>query len=166
MTKYNCTIFVDTNVIIECYRVGAWRALTGGHEVETVEECILETQTGQHHQQINEKELRTSLAAVHSVEVQERAQFDLAIQTLQFELDEGEQALWAYVRNRSDCWVLCGPDKASMHCGVVLGHRERLVSLERLLSDLGYKIKTPLKRHYTDHWLQQLLNSFILDSFI
>ena len=75
--NYNCTIFVDTNVIIECYRIGAWRALTGGHEVETVEECIMETQTGKHHQQINETELRTSLASVHSVEVQDRAHFDL-----------------------------------------------------------------------------------------
>jgi hypothetical protein len=37
---------VDTNVVIESHRVAAWRALTGGYRVETVEECVAETQIG------------------------------------------------------------------------------------------------------------------------
>ena len=38
-------VLVDTNVILESRRVGSWRALTGGYRVETVEDCVTETQT-------------------------------------------------------------------------------------------------------------------------
>ena len=33
-------VLVDTNVIIEAHRTGAWAALVGGYSVETVEECV------------------------------------------------------------------------------------------------------------------------------
>src|SRR5437868_969622 len=39
-------VLVDTNVIVEAWRVDAWRALRGGYGLETVEECVIETQTG------------------------------------------------------------------------------------------------------------------------
>ena len=39
-------MLVDTNAIIEAHRTKSWRALTGGYAVETVEDCIMETQTG------------------------------------------------------------------------------------------------------------------------
>ena len=29
--------------MIEAHRSGSWRALTGGHAVQTVEDCIVET---------------------------------------------------------------------------------------------------------------------------
>ena len=41
-------------------------------------------------------------------------------------------------RRRHDAWILCGPDRASLRCGVRLGFRERLVSLERFLDDVGH----------------------------
>ena len=51
---------------------GAWRALAGGYGVETVEDCVTETQTGYQRrrpeQQIDAAQLRASLAAVHPVE--------------------------------------------------------------------------------------------------
>ena len=55
-----------------CWRVGAWRALTGGgYRVETVEDCVIETQTGfqrrRQEQQIDNAALRASLAAVQKV---------------------------------------------------------------------------------------------------
>ena len=46
MVRYCGTVLVDTNVILEAHRTGTWRALTGGYRVETVEECVTETQTG------------------------------------------------------------------------------------------------------------------------
>ena len=71
MARHPGPVLVDTNAILECFRVGGWRALAGGYGVETVEDCMTETQTGyqrrQPEQQINGAELRASLAAVHPV---------------------------------------------------------------------------------------------------
>ena len=39
-------VLVDTNVMIEAHRTRAWPALAGGYSVETVEDCVTETQTG------------------------------------------------------------------------------------------------------------------------
>ena len=36
MARFNGSILVDTNTIIEAHRVSAWKALTGGYAVETV----------------------------------------------------------------------------------------------------------------------------------
>ena len=38
-------VFVNTSVILECRRIGSRRAITGGYRVETVEDCVTETQT-------------------------------------------------------------------------------------------------------------------------
>jgi hypothetical protein len=46
MARHRGPVLVDTNAIIECGRVSAWRALTGGYHVETVQMCEIETQTG------------------------------------------------------------------------------------------------------------------------
>ena len=40
--------------------------------------------------------------------------------------------------------ILCRPDRASFRCGVRLCFRERLVSLERLLDDVGHRPRIPL----------------------
>lgn len=157
-------LLVDTNVILEAHRIGAWRALAGGYRAETVEECVTETQTGYHRrrpeQQIDGGELRTSLAAVHSVDVRELAA--VAIQASDIALDVGEHALWAHALGRTDAWVLCGPDKASLRFGVRLGHRERLVALERLLADAGYRAKATLKPAYSSAWLEAALRQLVL----
>lgn len=39
-------VLVDTNAILEACRVGCWRALAARYAVETVEDCVTETQTG------------------------------------------------------------------------------------------------------------------------
>lgn len=46
MGRHGGPILVDTNVILESFRIGAWRALSGGYALETVEDCVTETQTG------------------------------------------------------------------------------------------------------------------------
>ena len=70
------------NVIIESHRVDSWRALAGGYRVETVDECVAETQAGAQHRppgrRIEEEgTLRTSLGAVHSVSDREHAELAL-----------------------------------------------------------------------------------------
>ena len=103
--------------------------------METVDACVAETQTGFQlrlkEEAIDLAALRSSLAAVHSVSARELA--ELALRKGNIALDEGEEALWAHALGRNDAWMLCGPDRASLRCGVRLGHRERLVSLEELL---------------------------------
>jgi hypothetical protein len=77
-------------------------------------------------------------------------------------LDAGEQMLWAHALTRSDAWLLCGPDKASLRLGIRLGCRERLVSLERLLLDAGFRSKIKLRENYTQHWLEKALSELSL----
>ena len=60
-------MLVDTMVIIESHRVGAWKALAGGYRVGTVEDCVTETQTGfqwrRREESIAVGELRGTLSA-------------------------------------------------------------------------------------------------------
>ena len=125
----------------------------------TVEECIAETQAGAQHRRperrIDETGLRGSLSAVHSVSNLERA--ELALRTPDIALDSGEESLWAHALSRNDAWILCGPDRASLRCGVRLGYRDRLASLERLLSEAGHRPRVPLRAAYTRQWLQATL---------
>ena len=157
-------MFVDTNVIIESYRTSAWRALAGGYRVETVEDCVTETQTGfqlrRAEQSIVASKLRASLAAVHRVGNAERAELAVRIQGIA--LDRGEESLWAHALGRNDHWCLCGPDTASLRCGVRLGFRERIVSLEELLDGVGHRPRMDLKNHYTKSWLRRVLSELVL----
>ena len=157
-------VLLDTNAIIESHRIGAWRALAGGHRVETVEDCVTETQTGfqmrRSEQSIVASDLRASLAGAHAVGNRERA--ELAVRIEGIALDRGEEALWAHALGRKGDWFLCGPDRASLRCGVRLGFRERIVSLEALLEGVGHRPKTALKDHYTKKWLERTLAEFVL----
>ena len=159
------TVLVDTNAIIEAHRVEAWRALAGGHAVETVEDCVAETQTGfqrrRTEQMIDSGELRASVAYVHAVSNLERA--ELATRVHGIALDAGEESLWAHALGREEPWVLCGPDTASLRCGVRLGFRERLVSLEELLVRVGHRPKVALRRQYTTKWLDWTLGQLVLE---
>lgn len=160
-------VLVDTNTIIEAHRTRSWRALARGWRVETVEACVTETQTGFQLRRENEAiaaaELRDSLAAVHSVSLRERA--ELALRKGNIALDEGEDALWAHALGRSGTWVLCGPDRASLRCGVRLGYRERLVSLEELLKRVGHRPSEQLKPAYTKKWHDQVVGQMYIDEW-
>jgi hypothetical protein len=86
----------------------------------------------------------------------------LAVQLLDITLDVGERSLWAHALTREDPWVLCGPDKASLRFGVRLGFRERMVALEALLDDAGYRAKRALKTAYTRRWLEGTLGEMAI----
>ena len=156
-------VLVDTNVIIESHRVGAWKALAGGYRVETVDDCVTETQTGfqwrRREESIAVAELRGTLAAEHAVGDGDRA--ELVVRIAGIALDRGEESLWAHALGRDDVWCLCGPDRASLRCGVVLGLRDRLVSLQALLEGVGHRPRKALKYHYTRKWQEQALAELV-----
>ena len=164
MPRHRGTLLVDTNVILEAYRTGSWRALTGGYRVETVEDCVTETQTGfqrrRPERQIDEAELRKRLATVHVVTDLQYSV--LAIRAGDIVLDRGEALLWAHALGRDDDWILCGPDRASLRCGVRLGLRDRLVSMEGLLDDVGHRRATPLRNAYTRRWHERTVGELVL----
>jgi hypothetical protein len=164
MARHQGVVLTDTNVIIECWRTASWKALVGAYRVETVQMCEIETQTGAQNRRpedrIDPQALRDTLKAVHVVTDAERARAILADDQVRF-LDAGELMLWAHAMTRNDAWVLCGPDKASLRVGIRLGLRERLVSLERLLSDAGFRQRTPLRANYTQKWLEQALAQLV-----
>src|SRR5271155_4266919 len=165
MPRHTGPVLVDTNVILECWRVGSWHAFTGGYAVETVEDCVTETQTGYQRrrpeQQVNLGELQQSLARIHEVTAAQLAAAIVGDETLSF-LDVGERSLWAHALTRQDAWVLCGPDKASLRFGIRADFRDRLVSLERLLSDAGHRPGSGLRRNYTIQWLDTALAELAL----
>jgi hypothetical protein len=157
-------VLVDTNVILEAYRTNSWKALTSSYGVETVEACVIETQTGfqrrRAEQQIDETELRARLAAVQRVTDGERA--EVFIRAPDIALDRGERDLWGHAMRRAGAWILCGPDIASLRFGVRLGFRDRLVSLERLLEDVGYRVIGSLRPNYTEKWLALTLSRLVI----
>ena len=164
MARHRGPVLVDTNVILESHRIGSWRALAGGYRLETVEDCVTETQTGfqkrQPERQINADELCRSLAAVHRVSDRERA--ELAVRVPDIALDKGEASLWAHALKRDNDWFLCGPDKASLRCGVRLGLREKLVSMEALLGEVGHRPGTALRAAYTRRWHDRTVGQLVL----
>ena len=162
--KPGAVALVDTNVIIEAQRTGAWAALAGAYRVETVEDCVTETQTG--HQRrprerwIDSGDLEASLAAVRKVSDRERA--ELAVRISDIALDRGEESLWAHALGRSGMWFLCGPDRASLRVGVQLRLRERLVSMEELLDRAGHRPRPSLRPAYTKKWLDRVVSEMVV----
>ena len=160
-------VLVDTNAIIEAHRTRSWRALTQGRRIETVDACVMETQTGsqlrRNEEAINASELRKSLATVHSVG--EREQAELASRKGNIALDEGEESLWAHALTRNGTWVRCGPDRASLRCGVRLGYRERLVSLEELLDSVGHRPAAELRPANTKKWHDRVVGEMYVEEW-
>jgi hypothetical protein len=165
MARHSGPVLIDTNVILECWRVNAWRALSSGYQLETVEDCVIETQTGwqrrRRDQEIDQALLVKGLAKVHRPEMKELA--IPAVQAPDIALDRGEHSLWAHALTRNDDWILCGPDKASLRFGVRLGFRDRLEPLEKLLNDVGFRpTKVALYLNYTAAWHARALNEMVL----
>ena len=157
-------VLVDANVVIEAYRTATWPILAGAYSIETVEDCVTETQTGYQHrpreQWIDVAELRQSLNEVHEVTDVERA--ELAVRIGGIALDCGEESLWAHALGRSGTWFLSGPDRASLRAGVRLGFRESLVSVEELLEVAGHRSRTELKQAYTRKWMRGVVSEMVL----
>lgn len=164
MARHTGPVLLDTNTILDAHRIGAWAALQNGYQLETVEDCVTETQTGFQHrkpeEQIDPVQLRKDFNAVHEVDDSHRAV--VCIHADGIALDRGELSLWAHALARKDAWVLCGPDKASLRFGVRMKCRDRMISLERLLTEAGRSARGLDEKH-TTKWLSRVLGEFVLD---
>ena len=158
------TVLVDTNVVIEAHRTGTWSALVGAYVIETVEDCVAETQTGYQSRRrdhwIELGDLQASLGAVHEVTDRERA--ELAVRVGGIALDRGEESLWAHALARTGSWFLCGPDRASLRAGVRLRLRDRLVSMEELLDRAGHRPRRGLRPAYTRAWMARAVGEMVV----
>ncbi len=164
VVRPGATVLADTNVIIEAHRTGTWAALVGAYVVETVEDCVAETQTGYQARTrehwIDVGDLKASLGAVHEVSDRERA--ELAVQIGGIALDRGEESLWAHALGRTGSWFLCGPDRASLRVGVRLERRDRLVSMEELLDRAGHRPRPTLRPAYMREWMARAVSEMVL----
>ena len=133
--------------------------------METVEDCITETQTGFQRRRperaIDREQLRASLACEHRVGNKELVELAIRIQGIT--LDQGEASLWAHALTRDDNWIFCSPDRASIRCGIRLGFREQLVSLEELLRRVKHRPKMPLRHQYTKTWQDRVISRFVVE---
>ena len=166
--RFDRVVLIDTNVILEASRTGSFRALSGAYQIETVDKCMEETQTGVQYRRrnipVDIDELQNSLQKIHTPTNIERAKLSVDLGGLS--LDEGEYMLWAHAYSRNDDWILCGPDKASLRCGVRLGLSDRLISLEKLLNAISFRPRTGLKKAYTTNWHESTMAQILLDEKI
>lgn len=160
MPVHRGPILTDANSVIEAHRVGAWDALASRYRIVMVEKCIEETQTGHQRrdpeQTIDYATLVASLAERHADDA-------VAIMRLQLSpggtfLDAGEMALWAHALTRTDDWLFCGADTASMKFGYDRRKRDHLVSLGGLLTDIGHRPGMPLRGNHQKAWLDDLMH--------
>ena len=157
----NKRVFLDTNVIIEAYRINCWNAICSTYSIETVEECVQEALRGNPSEpgyvNIPSAALRTRLSQVHQVVPQEIAALTLNCPQTQM-LDDGEQQLFArlFADNElpSPIIVLSTADKAALVAAFKLGWLDHSVSLEELARDAGVNRATleSLKLNHQENW--------------
>lgn len=161
MRLRNKPLLVDTNLILEAHRCGCWKQIASAFCVETVTKCVEETQTGKQRTdrkvKIDEPALRRSVR-VHDVT---REELLLVQQMGGAGLDHGEMHLWAHALTRTDVWVLCGPDTASLKFGFNSGHKDRLVHLEAVLAEIGVRLPRNIGEHFGRRWHEQTINDMI-----
>ena len=161
-------ILVDTNVIIEAHRLGCWNSLADFFNLETVEMCMEETQTGFQRRNPEEKidsiNLKNSLAAIHSVSQEEETIFLLDNDSATM-LDPGELHLLVHAGKREDAWILNSPDKAAMRFACDVGWSERIISLENMIKRVNANTSSPLRQNFTENWLIQEKTKILMKMF-
>ena len=136
-------VFVDTNVILECFRTNVWAELTQRCQVETVEMCVSETLTGRRERSdfvaVDPGKLKSGLHEVHPVSKRDLGQFYLAYDRMS-SLDPGELHLFAFLYinkvRLSEVTVLSTADKgAIVRAYDVPGWLDWIQSLQEVLKE-------------------------------
>src|SRR4051794_7579893 len=93
-------VFLDTNVILECFRINVWSELTQRCQVETVEMCCTEALTGDQTKAsfvvVDPEVLRKGCYKIHPVKQSDIDLLYMADESM-FSLDPGELHLFAYL---------------------------------------------------------------------
>jgi hypothetical protein len=155
-------VFVDTNVLFEAFRVGAWNRFGRAYSVETVEKCVEETQTGDPSAcgriDIPSQQLTDGLDQIHVPSKKDRATCLLQYPRLQT-LDAGEQHLlvWLLSHEKLSDETLCiaTADKAAIVACGDLKCLDCVRSFEKLLRDCGtpHEILVRLSKQHQESWL-------------
>jgi len=160
-----CRVFVDTNVLFEAFRVGAWNRFGGAYSVETVDKCVEETQTGDHSAcgriDVPLQQLKDGLTGVHVPSKKDRASCLLQCRRLQT-LDAGEQDLLIWLlshENLSEGMLrVTTADKAAIVACGDLKCLDCVVSFEKLLRNCGAsdEMLGRLSTQYQEAWLSSV----------
>lgn len=158
-------VFVDTNVILEAFRIGCWSALTSTFSVETVEKCVEEALTGDpadpRHVAVDRDVLVEGLAARHAVDKRTLARFALA-HPASAGLDDGELHLLAWLHGQglvaTAKLLLSTADKAAIVAAGRLDWLDLVTSLEQLAQQAGVARMQldQMARHYRQQWLDEI----------
>jgi hypothetical protein len=147
-------ILIDTNIIIEAVRVGAFKRLRAHETLVTVRRCCEEALSGvpgsPGRVPIQDTDLAEPLVVV-DVTHTERAQLFVSCDAA-CALDDGERDLLSHALTRHASGeairIICA-DQAAVRVAIELGLGDKLVSLEEVLTAAGVKPDGDLKRHYT-----------------
>lgn len=153
---------LDTNVIIEAHRARCWKALAQSFRLETVEECCVESATGDRRRSdyvpVNVEGIRSQIV-VHTVSRTRLAQMEVRLSRPDL-IDPGEKHLLAHALATPGAWYLSASDRAAVRAGNELGFLERFVSLEALARAVG--ISPQFKNHFTEKWLSALRTDILM----
>ena len=154
---------MDTSIILEAARVGAWERLRAHEPLVTVRRCVEEALSGVPGSPgriaMTEADLGPPLEVVQVTD-NERAALLLDCEDAGA-LDDGERDLLAHARMRfaestpsGDLVIVCA-DQAAVKVAISMSLGDHLVSLEELLRDAGVKADSDLKGHYTRRRLEE-----------
>lgn len=156
-------VLVDTCVIIEAFRTKCWKRLCTYFDIETVDCCVTECNTGyvgrRDRVNIPLDELKSGLARIHPVDDAMLATLALERQDLPA-LDDGELHIMAWLHaNPGEAVVtsISTTDRAAVRASHVLQLLDRLRSLQDLARDAGVGRKQlgELQHHFNDAWLSE-----------
>lgn len=167
MIKSGDIVLIDTNVIIEAYRLSCWEHLSKTFELHTVSKVLEETQNGYNNRStetVDYDSLKQSFHYVHDVTQQELLVCNMKHPDARIlDLDPGERDLIAYATSLGkNCWLLCSPDKAAMRTSHSLGCLDNIVSLEALLDITSLQLRSKLKDNYTESWHSRIRVSILM----
>lgn len=162
MPRFVGVVLLDNCAINGAVKAGYWKALLGRGRLETVEEVAREAGSF-FRKRADQRELADSFRSVVQQPVDTAARVALAARLGPVALDDGERDLWAHALGRTDHWLLCGPDVASLKAAVRLGLADRLVSLEALLEDVGLRPRG-LGVEQTEKWLRTTIGRLKLEA--
>lgn len=138
-------IIVDTNVIIECFRIGVWQEISQRCQIETVEQCCVEALAGDPYRPgyvaVDRAELFNGIHQAHQVKQDDLNQLDVRYEEMT-RLDDGERHLFAWLLANSirlsDLIVVSTADKgAIVRSNDHPGWMDGLWSLEEVMKDAG-----------------------------
>ena len=156
MAKPKPHVLVDTNVIIESHRVSCWKTLVNHFEIDTVEKCVEECETG-NQRHFNPVPVDTAALArdvtPKTIGQKELSAFTLCYSEAQY-LDPGERHLLAYALTLQDTYLVCSPDKMCISAGAKLGLLDAFISLEELADKAGARVQ--LRENFTKNFMDRI----------